>query len=139
MKKILIAILWIISIHSLLVGFVLIASPEWLFNFLSFKPSGNFFPVQGGVFYIVMAIVYALAACNVNKYKSLVIFSISAKFITAIFLFIYFSFAEHIWSILVFAITDGLLGLALLIAFFFYELNKALSDIDIDIKMPKFI
>ena len=81
----------------------------------------HFFPAQGGVFHIVMALGYALAASNLERNECLVVFSIVVKSAATIFLFVYYFAIEQIWSIIVSGIGDGLMMIILLLAWMSYS------------------
>lgn len=84
-------VLWAIALHSFLVGLGLIMQPPVIMKLFGFKSCGeHFFPAQGGVFHIVMAFAYAMAAGNLQKNRALVIFSIGVKAAATVFLLIYF-------------------------------------------------
>ena len=121
--KILSLFLWLVAIHSFLVGIGLIFSPSEVFEFLEFNSTfDRFFSTQGGVFHIAMAVCYEMAAVNLVKYKQLIIFSIIVKFIATVFLLSYFLIISSQWMIILSAISDFLMGTILL--YFFLSLNK---------------
>lgn len=112
--------LWLVAIHSLLVGVGLILLPASLIDFFGYQTcSERFFPSQGGVFHIAMAVGYAMAAYNLKRYECLIIFSIVVKFVATVFLFIYFFFVSSIWLVILSCISDFLMGLIILILFRF--------------------
>jgi hypothetical protein len=113
--KILSLFLWLVAIHSFLVGIGLIVLPSSAFEFLRFDPTfDRFFSTQGGVFHIAMAICYAMAGYDKIKYRQLIIFSIIVKFLAAIFLIIYFLIVSTQWLIIVSAVSDLLMGVIIL-------------------------
>ena len=77
----------------------------------------QFFPTQGGVFHIVMAVAYGLAAREDGRNRTLLLFIITAKFMATIFLLIYSAFVASAWVLLLSAVGDGLLGLLILLAY----------------------
>ena len=64
-----------------------------------------------------MSIAYALAAYNLARFNTLVIFSILAKIIATVFLLSYYFFFDKIWTVLLSGIGDGLMGIAIFWAF----------------------
>jgi len=115
-------ILWLIAFHSFIVGIGLIAMPPQLMELLGFNSGGDrFFPSQGGVFHIVMAVAYSLAALRTSRFECLIIFSIIVKFSATIFLFVYYFFAVQIWMVLLSGITDCLMGIVILWAYLLYR------------------
>ncbi|MBU1938018.1 hypothetical protein KKG05_11515 [bacterium] len=125
----LVLILFLIAIHSFLVGIGLIIRPGTLMLLFGFNPGyERFFPTQGGVFHIVMAIGYTMAALRINDYRCLIIFSIIVKSIAAVYLFIYYALVDSIWIVLVSGIGDGLMALAILFALLsFVRYEKSLA------------
>ena len=121
--KILSLFLWLVAIHSFLVGIGLIFLPSSAFEFLGFNPTfDRFFSTQGGVFHIAMAVCYAMAAVDLIKYKQLIIFSIIVKFIATVFLLSYYLIINSQSLIILSAVSDFLMGIVLL--YFFLLLNK---------------
>lgn len=115
-------ILWMVATHSFLVGISLIITPSNVFEYLGYNScTERFFPTQGGVFHIVMAIGYAMGAIRLPKSNELVVFSIVVKFCATLFLIVYFIFVKQTWVILFSGIGDFLMGLAILWAFSNYR------------------
>lgn len=107
--------LWLVALHSFLIGIGLIFLPLSAFKFLEFNTTfDRFFSTQGGVFHIAMAICYAMAGYDKIKYRQLIVFSIIVKFIAAIFLIIYFLIVSSQWLIIVSAVSDLLMGVIIL-------------------------
>jgi hypothetical protein len=114
--------LWLVAIHSFLVGIGLIFLPSSAFEFLGFKSAfDRFFSTQGGVFHIAMSVCYALAGYDKIKYKQLIIFSIIVKFLATIFLFSYYVLISSQWLIILSGVSDLLMGIAL---FYLFRLLK---------------
>jgi len=108
--KILSVFLWLVAIHSFLVGIGLIVLPSSTFEFLGFDPTFvRFFSTQGGVFHIAMAVGYAMAGYDKIKYEQLIVFTIIVKFIATIFLITYFVFISSLWMIILSGISDLLM------------------------------
>ena len=60
-------LLRLVAAHSLAVGLALVLAPADVFVRLGYAPLGErFFPVQGGVFHIVMAAGYLMAARDLS-------------------------------------------------------------------------
>lgn len=105
-------ILWLVAIHSFLVGISLIITPSNIFEYLGYSfCTERFFPTQGGVFHIVMAIGYAMGAIKSATSDELIIFSIIVKFSATLFLIIYFLFVKQTWVILFSGIIDCIMGI----------------------------
>ena len=64
-----------------------------------------------------MAIAYGLAASEDGRNHALLVFIITAKFMAAVFLLIYYAFVASAWVLLLSAVGDGLLGLLILFAY----------------------
>ena len=107
--------LWIVAIHSLAVGAGLIIMPVFMMEYLGFGICPErFFRAQGGVFHIAMAVGYAMAAYNPERFRGLVILSIIVKFIATIFLLTYFVFVSSIILILLSMVSDFFMGIIVL-------------------------
>lgn len=119
--------LWLVAAHSFLVGIGLIVLPSSLLEFFGYGVCAErFFPSQGGVFHIAMAVGYAMAAYNLKQYECLILFSIVVKFIATVFLLIYFVFVSSIWLVILSGVTDFLMGLIILIL---YRFAKQAGDL----------
>jgi len=115
-QKLLIITLWLIAIHSFVVGFFLIFLPAYFLPVFGFEPvQNNFFRAQGGIFHFVFTIVYIIAATNLQNSRQLIIISVIAKMIATVFLLTYYFFINNIWTVLFSGIVDFILG-----AFLFY-------------------
>ncbi len=113
--------LYLIALHSFCVGVGLIVLPFGVLSWFGFTVDPyRFFSTQGGVFHVVMSIAYILAARNPLHEKSLVLLIILAKWIAFFFLGFYFLFAEMVPVIAISAVTDGFMGLIVMV--FFLEL-----------------
>ena len=120
-----ILVLWLMGIHSFLVGVGLIARPIVLPELFGFNPSlERFFPVQAGVFHVIMAVAYIMAAVDVDKGRCLIIFSIVVKVMATIFLLTYFLAVDRVWLVLASALGDGMLGVAIYLSYYFYTRHK---------------
>lgn len=116
--KLLSVFLYLVALHSFIVGLCLILLPDSVFQFLGFTQTfDRFFSTQGGVFHIAMSFAYAMGAYNPIKYKQLVIFSIFVKFIATIFLFTYYIFISNQWLIILSGFSDLIMGLTTLLMF----------------------
>lgn len=119
--------LWLVAIHSLFVGVGLIILPDSFLDFFGYNEcTERFFPSQGGVFHIAMAVGYAMAAYNLKRYECLIIFSIVVKFMATVFLFTYFIFVSSIWLVLLSGISDFLMGSIILLL---YRFEKSAGDL----------
>lgn len=104
--------LYLVALHSFVVGIALIASPDWLFEELGYNQiNENFFKAQGGVFHLVMVVAYFMAAGSPRERNTLVKFSITAKFLAVIFLLIYFLLVDGILVVLLSGIGDLIMGI----------------------------
>ena len=110
--------LWLVALHSFIVGVCLILLPSSVFEFLGFNPSfDRFFSTQGGVFHIIMSVCYAMGAYDLKKFLALVIFSFIVKFIAAIFLLLYFILISSQLLIILSCISDFAMGLIIFILY----------------------
>ncbi|MCF8261141.1 MAG: hypothetical protein K9J12_10230 [Melioribacteraceae bacterium] len=109
----------LIAIHSLGVGFALIILPsDFLMQFGYHQITEPFFKVQGGVFHIVMAIVYYFVFIDPIRNINLIKVTFIAKFIATLFLISFFVFYDPILVVLLSGLGDFLMGF---VAFYFYK------------------
>ncbi len=120
-------ILWLIAIHSIIVGVLLICLPISGYHFFGFNVEEKFFPTQGGIFHIVMSIAYIMAAKRLGKDTGLVIFSYIAKFIATAFLVFYYFIFDNILTILFSGIGDLIMGLIILATLHEYKRNQVMK------------
>ena len=74
----------------------------------------KFFPVQGGVFHIVMAVVYSLAGYHKLRQESLILVSVIAKYMATLFLVTYALFVQAVWMVWISALGDLIMGSVIL-------------------------
>jgi hypothetical protein len=123
--KLLSTVLVLVAIHTLAFGITLIAQPAVLMNFAGFNPDcDHFFPAQGGVFHLLMFVVYLMGATHIEKYYYFIVFSIFVKAVATLFLTIYCFAAEFKWMIFLSGISDGVMGLMIFGAFQYYLSSK---------------
>jgi hypothetical protein len=128
--KILSVFLWLVAIHSFLVGIGLIVLPASVFEFLGYQSTfDRFFSTQGGVFHIVMAVGYAMAGYDKKRFECLILFSIIVKFIATVFLIIYFTVISSQLLIILSGISDFMMGN---IIFFLYRKLKQEQYFQVD-------
>ena len=108
-------ILYLVSLHSLVVGLGLILPPLSLMPHFGFQVAvEKFFPVQGGVFHIVMSFAYAMAGYHKLRQEGLIVLSIIAKYIATVFLIVYGVFVQPIWMVWLSALGDAFMGSVIL-------------------------
>lgn len=108
--------LWAIALHSLAVGVGLMAHPASLLAAVGYAPVGEpFFPSQGGVFHLVMAVCYALGARDPEGNEALIRFAIIVKFMAMAFLVVYWLANRHLLVVLGSGLVDGVMGAILLV------------------------
>jgi hypothetical protein len=111
-QRILEIFLWLVALHSFLVGITLMVTPASVFIYFGYAPiNEKFFPVQGGVFHIVLSIAYLMAARDVIGQGRMVMLTISAKIVATVFLFTYYFLIAQIWIVLVSGLVDGIMGI----------------------------
>lgn len=97
--------------HSMLVGIFLVLQPPALIRMMGLGVIHEpFFPCQGGVFHMVMAIAYLYGAADIQKNKNMVIYAVIVKMTAALFLFTYFFFIERLSIVLLSGIIDLFMG-----------------------------
>ena len=123
--KLLSTVLGLVAIHSLVMGLTLIAQPGVLMEFAGFSPDcEQFFPAQGGVFHLLMFVVYLMGATHIEKYHYFIVFSIFVKSVATFFLIIYCFVAEFKWIVFLSGIADCVMGLMIFLAFQYYLRSK---------------
>ena len=123
--KILQWFLWLIALHSIGFGIALVVLPIPVIEYFGFQLAEKFFAVQGGVFHIVVSLVYIMAALDLDNSKKLIILSCTAKFMATLFLLSYYFFVSHIFMVIFSGIADFLMGLAILLTYLLYQKTKA--------------
>ena len=114
--KLLRIFLSLVALHTLCVGVGLIVIPLEYYDFFGFEGyQGFFFKIQAGVFHIVMCGAYIPAAIDPPGNRSLIRFSVFAKFTATLFLFSYAFLGEMIWMVWVSGIADCLMGFILVL------------------------
>jgi len=115
--RLLSTVLWLVALHSIAMGLALIVQPALLMKLSGFSSEcERFFPAQGGVFHILMAVAYIMGATNIEKYYYLTVFSIIVKGLATLFLMIYCFAVEFKWIVLLSGIGDGVMGLMIFLA-----------------------
>jgi hypothetical protein len=123
--KLLSTVLGLVAIHSLAMGLTLIAQPAVLMAFAGFSPDyEHFFPAQGGVFHLLMFVVYLMGATHIEKYYYFIVFSIFVKAVATFFLTIYCFAAEFKWIVFLSGIADGVMGLMIFLTLQYYLRSK---------------
>jgi hypothetical protein len=123
--KLLSTVLGLVAIHSLAMGLILIAQPAVLMAFAGFSPDyEHFFPAQGGVFHLLMFVVYLMGATHIEKYYYFIVFSIFVKAVATFFLTIYCFAAEFKWIVFLSGIADGVMGLMIFLTLQYYLRSK---------------
>ena len=114
--KILKWFLFLVALHSFIVGIGLICITNQLRILLGFSPSmEQFFQTQGGIFHIVMAIAYTMGGYNQQKYYSLITFAIIVKLCASVFLFTYYTLINSSLLILLSGVTDFIILIVLIV------------------------
>jgi hypothetical protein len=110
-------VLYLVALHSALVGLTLIANPEALMRWAGFEVNPEpFFAAQAGVFHLVLAAGYTIAAAGFPDTSSLVLFAVLVKAIATFFLLLYYLLKDRKWVILASGVVDGCMGAAILLA-----------------------
>jgi hypothetical protein len=123
--KLLSTVLWLVAIHSLGMGLILIAQPAVLMEFAGFNPDCDpFFPAQGGLFHLLMVVAYLMGAIQIEKYRYFIVFSIFVKAVATLFLMIYSFTVEFKWIVLISGIADGSMGMMIFMALQYYLHTK---------------
>jgi len=130
--KLLSMVLVLVAIHTLAFGLLLIAQPAVLMEFAGFNPDcDHFFPAQGGVFHLLMSVVYLMGATHIEKYHHFIVFSIFVKAVATVFLMMYCFAAEFKWIVFLSGIGDGVMGLMIFLAFQHHLRSKKLATLGV--------
>ncbi len=115
--------LLLIAIHSFLVGLGLIFLPGDILEIFGFQEIINkFFPVQGGVFHLIMAVIYIFAIKRKELQYFLIPLIVGIKLFAAFFLVLFYFIKDPVITILLSGIGDGLMGIILYV--FYNQLKK---------------
>ena len=126
-RKRLVTLLTLVGLHSYAVGLGLILMPVTALPFFGLEvATEKFFPVQGGVFHVVMGTAYILSGIGIDRFRGLILLTILAKCTATGFLCIYYAFFDRAWIVLASAAGDGLMAAAILLAFVAYDKNRPL-------------
>jgi hypothetical protein len=110
-------LLVLVALHSVGVGIGLMWHPAALLAWCGFRPVGEtFFIVQGGVFHIVMALAYSLAAWDPVRQERLIVFSVLVKLMATVFLMSYWSLIARVPTILASGLVDGAMAVVMVAA-----------------------
>ena len=121
-KKYFKVLLFLVGLHSFLVGILMIILPTSSMSFFGYTDfSEKFFQSQAGVFHIVMFIAYLLILFDIKKYEGIIYLVILSKLIAVIFLFSYFLFVDKIWMVLFSGVADLAMGAIMLLFFIIYK------------------
>ncbi|MFO7556271.1 MAG: hypothetical protein R6W88_13795 [Desulfobacterales bacterium] len=124
-EKTLQTVLGLVAVHSIVMGLVLIIQPAVLMELSGFSGDyEHFFPAQGGVFHLLMSVVYLTGATNIEKYQHFIVFSIFVKAVATFFLTMYCFAAEFKWIVLLSGIADCMMGLIIFWALQHYLRSK---------------
>ena len=130
--KLLSTVLVLVAIHTLAFGLTLIAQPAVLMKFAGFNPDcDHFFPTQGGVFHLIMFVVYLMGASNIEKYHHFIVLSIFVKAVATFFLMMYCFTAEFKWVVFLSGIGDSVMGLMIFLALRHYLRFKRLTALSV--------
>ena len=115
LSRLLSVLLYLIALHSLLVGVLLVVIPVSALDYFGYHDyQGSFFKIQGGVFHMIMGLIYFLAARDPERNRILVCLTIAAKFAATIFLFAYYIFIGSIWMVAASGAGDLVMGILVL-------------------------
>jgi hypothetical protein len=109
-------ILGLVAAHSTAVGIGLLIAHPTILRALGFQAVGEpFFPSQGGIFHIVMAVAYTLPALHPARFEPFILLAVIAKTMATLFLIGYWLLVDPIWSVLLSGIGDLLMGALILV------------------------
>ena len=115
-------VFWLIFLHSFFVGLAFIFHPHRIMNMLGFHSIGEgFFPVQGGVFHIIIGIFYLTVVLRVEGFRTVIYLSMIAKSMAFVFLLYYYIFVDGIFIVLFSGIADGAMAVIIMLAYQSYN------------------
>lgn len=120
-KKLLQILLWLIAIHSICYGFGLILFPPSAFSFFGFELPQTFFADQGGLFHILISLVYLFAALDLPHASRLILVTCTVKFSAFLFLMAWYLFGLPLLIILGSGILDLIMGVLVLLLYIGYR------------------
>ncbi|MFZ1730852.1 MAG: hypothetical protein WBQ23_04995 [Bacteroidota bacterium] len=104
------------AVHSMCTGVGLILHPAGLLNWGGWNTvTEPFFPVQGGLFHILMAGLYFYARSSQPAQDILLPYVIAVKTAATAFLFLYSIAVECIWMVAASGVLDGLFAIVLFV------------------------
>ena len=110
-------------------GLGLIWHPAALLDQMGYVPcSGPFFPTQGGVFHIVMAMGYSLAAWDLVRFRGLFVFAIVVKALATTFLIIYWLINPSLQVILLSGLADGVMACVLAVLYRRWRMTRPAKE-----------
>jgi hypothetical protein len=105
--------LWLVAIHTFIVGVLLVVIPPDLMSIFGFSViREGFFKVQGGVFHFVILYAYVKAALSLINNHNMVEMAIYAKLLATLFLGLYFIY-DPILTVGLSGLGDFFMGLIL--------------------------
>lgn len=108
-------VLLLTSLHTLCIGIALVVLPNNVIELFGFTEiGGRFFRTQGGVFHLVTAMGYYIAAMDISNNPKFIQYIILVKFSATVFLVIYYLFVDAVIVVLLSGIVDFLIGLVIL-------------------------
>lgn len=112
----------LIFLHSFFVGLALIFHPPRIMSMLGFHSIDEaFFPVQGGVFHIIMGIFYLTVVLRVEGFRVVIYLSMITKSMAFVFLLYYYIFIDGIFIVLFSGIVDGAIAVIIILAYRSYN------------------
>jgi hypothetical protein len=128
-RRVLQWVLWLVAVHSICFGLALIILPIGAIEFFGFRLYEKFFAVQGGVFHLIISVVYIMAAKNPENSARFIFIACLTKFSATVFLFSYFFFEKQIFVVFLSGVGDCSMGMAILVSYRLYlkYLTKSLN------------
>jgi hypothetical protein len=103
--------LYLLALHSAVIGLSLIFMPVDLLPAFGFTPtSDKFFPFQGGLFHLLMAVAYVMAGTEPARYSGVVRLAICVKLAAFGCLILYYVLLAPVLVVLLSGLVDGMMG-----------------------------
>ena len=118
--KILKIVVLCVGVHSVVLGAVIYFFTSSFYQFFLGEPIANpFFVRQSGIFLFLIGLFYLFPLTNIHSYHQFIILTIVSKVFAVLFLLTNAHLTPHPPMILLTAVIDGLMAIALFIPYFF--------------------
>jgi hypothetical protein len=119
--------LYLLAFHSAAVGLGLIFLPVGMLSTFGFATvTDKFFPFQGGIFHLLMAVAYAMAGRDPVRFGGVVYLAICVKLAAFGCLVVYYILVDPVLVVLLSGLADGVMGV--MIWYLYRQLSRVGSE-----------